>query len=196
MTLPAVSLRPMTRADLPLLGRWLADPVVARWWVHEWSPEALERDFGPSLDGRDPTELLLACTGTGPYGLVQRYAIASYPEYVAELAPVVPVPAGALSLDYLVGEPDRRGRGFGAAMVDAAVSSGWQVHPGAAHVLVPVALGNTASWRCLERAGFRRVATGELEPDNPADPRDHVVYLRERDVVVAGDVLQVVQDLD
>jgi aminoglycoside 6'-N-acetyltransferase len=180
VTLPAVALRPMTRADLPLLGRWLAEPLVARWWHHESSPEALERDFGASLDGRDATELLLGCTGAGPYGLVQRYPIAAYPEYVEELTGVLPVPPGALSVDYLVGEPDRRGRGLAAAMIDAAVVSGWAVYPSAAHVLVPVALGNTASWRALERAGFRRVAAGELEPDNPADPRDHVVYLRER----------------
>ena len=65
-------------------------------------------------------------------------------------------------------------------MVDAAVVGGWSVYPDAAHVLVPVALGNTASWRLLERVGFRRVAVGELEPDNPVDPRDHVVMLRER----------------
>ena len=35
---------------------------------------------------------------------------------------------------------------------------------------------NRASWRALESAGFARVAEGELEPDNPADTRAHVVY--------------------
>jgi hypothetical protein len=39
-----------------------------------------------------------------------------------------------------------------------------------------VAAGNGASWRALERAGFHRVAEGELTPDNAADPPDHVVY--------------------
>ena len=178
--LPAVDLRPLTRPDLPLLGRWLAEPLVARWWHHDVSPEAVERDFGPALDGADPTELLVASTADGPYGMIQRYRVAATPEYLDELAAVLPVPEGCLSVDYLVGEPAARGRGLGAAMVDAAVVGGWSVYPDAAHVLVPVALGNTASWRLLERVGFRRVAVGELEPDNPVDPRAHVVMLRER----------------
>jgi len=27
-----------------------------------------------------------------------------------------------------------------------------------------------------EATGFQRIAEGEMEPDNPADSRDHVVY--------------------
>ncbi|GAA1607828.1 hypothetical protein GCM10009789_72810 [Kribbella sancticallisti] len=38
----------LTRADFPLLAGWLANPHVARWWNHETTPEALERDFGSS----------------------------------------------------------------------------------------------------------------------------------------------------
>lgn len=176
-----VALRPMARADLPLLGRWLAEPLVARWWHHEASPEALERDFGPSLDGRDRTELLLAETGGAPFGLIQRYPIGAYREYVEELSAVCPVPAGALSVDYLIGEPARRGLGLGAAMIAEGVAGGWVAYPDARCVLVPVAAGNIGSWRALERAGFRRIAEGELEPDNPIDPRDHYVYRADRE---------------
>ncbi|WP_170852440.1 hypothetical protein [Blastococcus sp. DSM 46786] len=32
MELPEVELRPLRRADLPLLARWLAEPLVSRWW--------------------------------------------------------------------------------------------------------------------------------------------------------------------
>ena len=181
-----LTLAPLTRADLPLLRRWLQEPLVARWWNHETTPEAVERDFGPSLDGADPTELLLVSEDGVPVGLAQRYPIAAYPDYVAELEPVVHLPDGALSIDYLLGEPWARGRGLGAAMVAAVVEQGWEVYPDAQHVLVPVALGNVASWRALERAGFVRVAEGELEPDNPIDPRDHVVYVARRRACAAG----------
>lgn len=171
-----VQLRPLRRSDLPLLGRWLAEPLVRRWWDHDTSPEAVERDFGPSIDGVDETAMRVATTAEGPYGLVQRYPIAAYAEYLAEFAPVCPVLPGALSVDYLVGEPAARGRGLGAAMIRAAVEDGWAAHPGAPEVLVPVCVGNRSSWRALERAGFTRFASGEMEPDNPVDPRDHHVY--------------------
>lgn len=176
MTVQVLSWRVLQRADLPLLARWLAEPLVARWWAHDPSAEALERDFGPSIDGTDVTELLVAQLDGRPVGLVQRYPIAAYPDYVEELAPVLPVPPGALSLDYLIGEPEARGRGVGARMIAAAVTGGWARYPDARDVVVPVHAANQASWRALERAGFSRVAEGELEPDNPADSRDHVVY--------------------
>jgi hypothetical protein len=46
--------------DFPLLARWLAAPHVARWWNHEASLEAVERDFGPSTRREEPNEDLLA----------------------------------------------------------------------------------------------------------------------------------------
>jgi aminoglycoside 6'-N-acetyltransferase len=176
----SVAFRPLKRSDFALVARWLEEPLVARWWNHETSAEAVERDFGPSVDGRDATQVLLAAVEDRAFGLVQRYPIAAYPEYVQELAAVHPVPVGALSIDYLIGVPAMRGRGLGAAMIAAAVADCWTAFPDADDVLVPVAAGNTASWRALERAGFTRVAEGLMEPDNPRDPRDHVVYRARR----------------
>jgi aminoglycoside 6'-N-acetyltransferase len=62
-------------------------------------------------------------------------------------------------------------------MIAAFLTECWRACPQAGHVIVPVAAGNRRSWRALEKAGFRRIAEGELEPDNPVDPPDHVVYL-------------------
>lgn len=168
--------RPLRRADFGLLARWLDEPLVRRWWNHETSPEAIERDFGPAVDGRDPTEVCVACEDDRPVGLIQRYLIAATPAYEEELRPVLALPPGALGLDYLIGEPDRRGRGVGPAMIAAFAAGSWARYPQAAGVVVPVSAANRASWRALERAGFERVAEGELEPDNPVDSRDHYVY--------------------
>jgi aminoglycoside 6'-N-acetyltransferase len=171
-----IAFRPLARADFPRLRAWLEEPLVARWWNHETSDAALERDFGPSLDGGDPAEFFVAIAGGVPFGLIQRYPIAAYAEYAEELAPLVELAPGALSIDYLIGVPGHRGRGVGAAMIAAFAAECWTAYPGATEIVVPVAAGNAASWRALERAGFRRVAEGDLEPDNPIDPPDHVVY--------------------
>ncbi len=174
-----IRLQPLQRADLRLLAAWLAEPLVARWWAED--PAQVEQRYGPSLDGADPTALYLGVEDGVPVGFVQVYRFADEPAYTAELAPLVVVPEGALSIDYLVGEPSARGRGVGTALVRAAVERGFADHPGAQDVVVPVHADNRASWRALERAGFTRVAEGELEPDNPADSRDHVVLVRRRD---------------
>ncbi len=171
-----VTFAPLGRADFPRLSRWLAEPAVHRWWHQDSSSEAVEREFGPSLSADDPTEVFVVGLDGRPVGLVQRYPLAAYPEYVTELTPVVAVPTGAWSIDYLLGEPDVRGRGLAADVLAAFVAATWDVHPEAQHLLVPVSAGNPASWRALARAGFVRVAEGPLTPDNPVDPPDHVVY--------------------
>jgi len=170
----------LTRDDFPLLANWLSDPTVARWWNHETSPEALEKDFGAEADGTEPSEVFLAWADGRPFGLIQRYAIADYPEYVEELSAVCPVPESAVSIDYLIGEPECRGRGLGAAMIAAFVAESWAAYPDASAVVVAMHQHNAASWRAVERAGFRRIAEGELTPDNPVDNRDHYLYQLDR----------------
>jgi aminoglycoside 6'-N-acetyltransferase len=174
--LPDVELRPLSRADFPRLSRWLAEPQVTRWWNDDPAPEAVEAQFGPVVDGIDPTSVYVGLQGAEPFGLVQVYRFDDEPESLAELSAVCPVPPGALSLDYFVGEPAVRGRGLGAGLIAAAVARGFADHPDAADVLVPVAAGNVASWKALRRAGGTWYAEGDMTPDNPIDPRHHVVH--------------------
>ena len=171
-----ITWRPVTVADFPLLGAWLARPHVARWWNHETSPDAVERDFGPTLRGEEAGEDLVALLDGRPFGLVQRCRIAAYPEYAGPLATIVPVPDDAMSIDYLIGDPALVGRGMGTRMIRSVVADTWTAHPAASCIIVPVATANAASRRALESAGFACVAEGEMEPDNPVDDRRHVVH--------------------
>ena len=180
----AVCLRPLTAADLPLLGRWLAAPHVHRWWHHQTDEAAVERDFGPALRDEEPGEdlmVLLESDGrTRPVGLVQRCRWHDYPEYVDEIAPSVDIPVGATTIDYLIGPVELTGHGLGPRIIAAAVAENWRRYPESTCVIVPVHADNQASWRVLEKAGFRRIGTADLEPDNPADDRRHVVYRYDR----------------
>src|SRR5215207_9227252 len=172
--------RRLTRAEFPLLAGWLANPHVARWWNHETSPEAVERDFGQSADRLEPSEDLVVLLDDHPVGLIQRCRLTDYPEYLVEFEALTDVPAGAATIDYLIGEEARTGQGVGTAMIQAIVSETWSAYPDAQAVLVAVVAGNRSSWRALERAGFRRVAEGPMEPDNPIDDPLHYVYRIDR----------------
>lgn len=153
---------------------------MARWWNHECTAEAVERDFGASADGAEPNEDHLALLDGTPFGLLQYSRFADYPEYGDELAAVLPVPHGAVSIDYLIGDPTHVGRGLGATMIRAFTARIWHADATATCVIVPVASANRASWRALLRAGFRLVARGELQPDNPIDDRSHEVLRLDR----------------
>lgn len=173
----AITFRPLRRADFPTLARWLADDRVHRWWFQGHDDAALERDFGPQIDGTEPGEDLVVEVDGRDVGLLQRSRIHDFPEDVAALEPVVgPVPETAWCLDYLIGVATDRGRGLGPRMLATAVHDTFDRHPEATEILVPVVAANRASWRALEKAGFTIVASGDIPPDNPVDdPRHHVL---------------------
>jgi aminoglycoside 6'-N-acetyltransferase len=178
-----IAWRHVTAEDFPLLARWLAAPHVARWWNHETSPEAVARDFGPSARREEPGENLLAILDGTPLGLLQRSFIHDYPEYLTELAPITPVPAGAMTIDYLIGEASNIGKGLGTTMIGSALQRLWADHPDAQCVIVAVHADNVASWRALEKAGLTRVGSGAITPDNPIDDTRHHVYRLDRSAV-------------
>ncbi|ACV81121.1 GNAT family N-acetyltransferase [Nakamurella multipartita] len=186
-----VTFRAVTPADFGLLATWLGRPHVARWWNHEFTAAAVDRDFGPSARGEEPNEDLLVLLSDErgrdrPVGLVQRSYWHDYPEYVTEIAPIMTIPADAVTIDYLIGDPADTGRGLGPTIIAAVAADTWRAHPRAGSIIVPVAAGNRASWRALEKAGFVRIAEGDLPPDNPIDPPLHVVYRLDRPAPAAS----------
>ncbi len=80
MVEPEIRFRTLTRDDFPTLARWLARPHVARWWNHDHSAEAVERDFGPAVDGTDPTEMYVVLLGDRPIGFIQYSRFADFPD--------------------------------------------------------------------------------------------------------------------
>ncbi|MGN7225765.1 GNAT family N-acetyltransferase [Dietzia maris] len=182
---PEVTFRPLTRDDLPTLARWLAEPLVARWWS-ENSPDRVEQDFGPYLDDAQ-TECLVVIVDGEDVGMLMRYPIAAEPSGVDELARAgIEVPDGAWSMDYLIAEPAARGRGAGAALAARSVSEIWVRHPDASCVIVPVNIENPRSWGALVRAGFRRLPDAELTPDVPGDTPLHAICRIDRPLPPAG----------
>jgi aminoglycoside 6'-N-acetyltransferase len=175
-----ISYRRLQPADFPLLAGWLAQPHVARWWNHETSPEAVERDFGPTARGEEPNEDLLVHVDGTPVALVQRSWLHDDAGYLAELTAIAPVPDDALTIDYLIGDATRTGHGVGPEIIRFVTERTWIEHPGAQAIVVAVHADNRPSWRALEKAGFVRVGTGDMTPDNPIDSRRHHVYRLDR----------------
>ncbi|HSI25957.1 MAG TPA: GNAT family N-acetyltransferase [Aeromicrobium sp.] len=173
-----ISFRPLESDDLMLLAGWLGEPHVHRWWYQD--PANVTADFGPALRGEEPGENLVALVDAQPVGLVQRSLIAAFAEDHEPLQRLVEVPDGAYSIDYLVGDVGLTGAGLGPRMIRAAVDDLWDRQPEATCVIVPVAAANRASWRALEHAGFQRIGTGWLTPDNPIDDGSHVIYRIDR----------------
>lgn len=177
---PVITFRRVVESDFPLIARWLSHPHVERWWHHEFTAEAVERDFGPVARGEEPAEDLLAYENGEPFALVQRCRWADYPDDLAAIEEIVPIPDEATTIDYLIGEVSEIHRGRGTRLIRALAEDTWRAYPSSTAIIVPVVAGNPQSWRALEKAGFRRVGEGDLEPDNPVDPPLHYVQRLDR----------------
>ena len=172
--------RRTTRADFPLLARWLGTPHFARFWNHETTPEAIERDFGGSVDGTEPSDDFIVEDAGVPVGFIQRSRICDYADEHIELIALADAPQDALTIDYFIGEGAATGRGVGTRMIREFTDLCFADCPAASAIIVPVIAGNPASWKALAAAGYERIAEGHIPPDNPIDDGWHVVYRRDR----------------
>lgn len=149
-----VTFRRLREEDLEMLHRWLNEPGVVRWWEgDDVSWEAVVHDYGSIAT--DSAEYWLASIDGRDFGWIQCYATVDEPE---EATPwwALGVDHTAAGIDYLVGDPGDRRRGLGSSMIRAFVAEVvFGQHPGWSQACAAPYAANVASWRALERAGFR-----------------------------------------
>src|SRR4051794_36451012 len=150
--------RPLLDADLPSMHRWLNDPDVVRWWEGDdvsWA--GIVRDYSPNREPEPVDHFVVALDGED-IGWISCSAIADWAEEVAAWIQHGVDPAAG-TIDYLVGDSARRGRGVGTVIIEQFVREiGFGVHPTWPQIAVAPMDANVASWRALERAGFHFLA--------------------------------------
>jgi aminoglycoside 6'-N-acetyltransferase len=151
-----ITFRRLAEADLPLLHRWLNEPGVVRWWEgDDVSWEAVVRDYGHP---EDSTEHWIASLDGADLGWIQCWPVVE--EAACEPWYPLGVERTAAGIDYLVGDPADRGRGFGAAMIRAFVADVvFGLHPAWTQACAAPYAANQISWKAVRNAGFRLVGT-------------------------------------
>lgn len=165
----AVTLRPLTYADLPLLTRWIAAPHVARWWSED--PAGTPAHYAPTITRADPTRVQIIVYRGDAVGMVQTYDHRDEPDWDRAIDI-----ERAVGIDYLIGETDALRQGVGTAAIRTASACALQRHPAADVVVAAPQAANTASCRTLERAGFVLLDQRMLDSDDPADAGLASVY--------------------
>ena len=120
-----IAFRALRRSDFPRLSRWLAAPHVAMWWRHPHDDADLEAEFGPVVDGRDPTEIFIVEEDGLDVGLIQRYRLDDDPQWEQAVA-VGSSPRPAVGIDYLIGEESRIGHGLGPRIIACFIDVTWE----------------------------------------------------------------------
>lgn len=156
---------PVTRADYPMLRRWLSEPHVRAWWgTPEGEIALMERDLeSPSIAMR-----IVRKAGV-PFAYVQHYdgTTGDMPHYAD-------MPKGARAVDTFIGEPSHLGRGHAAGflrqLAEDLLDAG---HPA---VVIDPSVDNPRAIRAYRAAGFEG---DEVRPNEDGDPV-HVLRFRDR----------------
>ena len=147
-----VAVRPMCEDDLDLVGGWLREPHVTRWWRDPPNEElaAIRGRVRAELD--DATRMLSVTVDDRAVGWAQWYWWDDYPDE----ATAIDARSGEAGIDYAIGDPAAVGHGLGRRLIAALVREVRRARPGAGILAAPEA-ANLASRAVLERNGFHLV---------------------------------------
>jgi ribosomal protein S18 acetylase RimI-like enzyme len=170
---PGIGFRPLEADDLQQVFLWLLKPHVTKWYSPEPSSfmECVAK-YGPRTREGSAVRAFMVLMDDMPIGYIQTYAIATFPDYEAQLA----CEPGVAGMDLFIGEESFLHRGFGpdimTRFVEEIVFAGDAAH---ACIAGPTE-GNRESIRAFEKAGFRRWKTVRID-----DRQVECVMRRERD---------------
>lgn len=169
-----ITFRPLADRDFELVHRWLNEPGVIEWWEgDDVSPEAVRRHYFTEVE--DDIEHWLALDDGQPFGWIQCYPVSADPEECGAWR-AHGVPETTAGIDYLIGEPGKRGSGRGSSMIDCFVDDVvFGQHDDWTHVGAGPFSANRPSWGALAKAGFSHIAT---LPD-PAGPLNLMIRARD-----------------
>lgn len=152
---PGYAFRPITAADLPLVGRWLGEAHVREWWGDPDEQFALV-----SGDLDEPAmDQFIVLAGNRPIGYLQCYSLTAWNTGLG------PQPEGTRGIDQFIGESNMIARGHGSAFIRAFVDE--QLRNGLPRVVTDPDPLNLRALRAYEKAGFVRDRIVET-PDGPA----------------------------
>ncbi|WP_202798795.1 GNAT family N-acetyltransferase [Saccharopolyspora spinosa] len=162
----------LSRRDFGLLRGWLSAPHVRDWWRGaEPTAQRVEQEYGPIVDGVDPTRCYVIHVAGEPVGMIQCYRMVDEPEWDA----LVRIPAAA-GVDYLIGIGDRCGRGIGSAAIAAFTGLVFDLYDDVDVIVAVPQAENYASRHALDRAGFDLVEERDLGSDDPSDSGVSAIY--------------------
>lgn len=146
----------LTRADYPMLRRWLAEPHIAGWWGDPDTEIALiEEDID-----NGPTDMRVVTLRDQPFAYVQ-----DYPAHHWDMPHYKHFPTGSRAMDTFLGDPDYLGKGHAAGYLrqraDELRADGYP------EVVIDPSPDNTRAVAAYRRAGF----TGDqIAPCEDGDP--------------------------
>ena len=137
-------------------------PHVAAWWNERADLASIEAQYGPPIDGLEPTNVFLILNEGEPIGWIQWYSWADYPTHARQLG-AEPCSTG---IDLAIGRFDRIGTGLGPLAIRTFLSDIVFSDPSVCAVAADPEEANIRSVRAFEKAGFKVTNTIQLAKED------------------------------
>jgi aminoglycoside 6'-N-acetyltransferase len=137
--------RAMTRADLPMVRRWLQTHEVVRWWGN---PDEQYELVSGDLDHPDIDQFIVTVVGR-PFAYLQCYRLSTWNQGFGDH------PRETRGIDQFIGEPELIGCGHGSQFIRQFVDEAFKA--GTPLVVTDPDPENARAVRAYEKAGFERV---------------------------------------
>ncbi|MCX7670448.1 MAG: acetyltransferase [Anaerolineae bacterium] len=147
-----IEFRAVTRKDLPLLKRWIAQPHWQAWWG---DPGTEVAQIAASLDD-EAVEPMIAERNGKPVAYVQ-----TYDPHLEDEHPYQDQPFGTIGIDLSIGEASDLNKGLGTEILTALAALLFE--EGVPRLIIDPHPDNAAAIRCYEKAGFAAFDTRTSE---------------------------------
>ena len=151
-----ITFEPLRADDLPLLYEWTCRPHVKPWWNPPSTFAEFEAEYAPDVEEHGATFVYLVLVEGRAVGMIQWYRWSSYEVEEEQEDGDIGILPGEAGIDYLIGEPDLIGQGFGPAMIGQFIEEFVFAEPSVTGIRTSVHADNRRSWRSLEKLGFTR----------------------------------------
>lgn len=151
---PDTTFRPLVEADFPAFTEWLNRPHLRRFYQKKpISLAEVTAKYGRSVRGETPTRCHLSLLDGRPFGYLQCYRIAAYPDWARLIGE-----NDGIGVDLLIFEPELIGKGLGRAMLSGYLRNvAFPLFPEERRCFIGQEDENVAGWRTSESVGFRFV---------------------------------------
>ena len=137
--------RAMSRADLPLVRRWLRTPEVVRWWGN---PDQQYELVSGDLDHPDMDQFIVSFDGR-PFAYIQCYRLSTWNQGFGDH------PKDTRGIDQFIGEADLIGCGHGSQFIRQFADEAFRT--GTPRIVTDPDPANGRAISAYDKAGFERL---------------------------------------